>query len=95
MEGPQGTRMGHGGDMEGTWVAYHQEEGLDPAAEPAAGAGATPGVHEVGCGDTGAGHPPLPPQQPQQHIGHTGLRLRGERERGDWWAETGHNSSQR
>lgn len=81
MDGTQGTRRGCRGDMEGTWGAYHQEEGLDPAAEPAAGVGPAPGEHKVGCGDAGTGHPPLPLQQPQQHVGQAGLRLRGERER--------------
>jgi len=46
-DGTQGAQRGHRGDTEGSWRAYHQEEGLDLAAEPATGAGAAPGEHEV------------------------------------------------
>lgn len=74
------TWRGHRGNMGGMWdthaAPYPQEEGLGPAAEPPAGSTATGREHQAVCGDAGTGHPPRPAQQPQQHVGDTGLRLR-------------------
>lgn len=64
---------GHVG-TQGDTGSSHQEQGEDPPAEGAAGAG---GVQDIGGGDTSRGHPELTPQQPQLHVGDAGLGLRG------------------